>query len=269
MAILSLFHPVLICGPKSLSYSMYFRAGVLPLPLALTLALIPLSAAAAQDPLKDSSQCLIVTTDSWSSSHGTMSIFERDKDSKWRRTKSAIPIVVGRAGLGWGRGLTDTTILRGPIKKEGDDKAPAGIFRLSSVFGSQGNASTKMPYLALSPRIIAVDDRGSQFYNRLVDQNEIGKRDWRHAETMFGVDVYKWGVVVDHNTPPTPGAGSCIFLHVWKNPATPTSGCTAMSERNIVDLIRWLDPAREPRLVQLPRPVYGELRERWSLPTLP
>jgi hypothetical protein len=43
---------------------------------------------------------------------------------------------------------------------------------------------------------------------------------------------YALGAVVAHNsTPPVPGAGSCIFLHVWESPVTPTAGCTAMALR--------------------------------------
>lgn len=248
---------------------MHFCVRALPfaLALALTLAPLPAAAAEAQDPLKNCRQCLVVTTDSWSAPHGMMSIFERNKGSTWRRTGSPIPIVVGRAGLGWGRGITGKITLPGPTKKESDDKAPAGIFRLRSVFGIERKASTKMPYLTLSPSVVAVDDPRSRFYNRFVDQNKIGKRDWRHVEKMFGVDVYKWGVVVDHNMPPIPEAGSCIFLHTWINPATPTSGCTAMSQTNLLKMVRWLDPKSHPVLVQLPRAVYSQLRERWNLPS--
>ena len=124
-----------------------------------------------------------------------------------------------------------------------------------------------MPFVALSENIVAVDDTRSHYYNWLVDQSKI-EPDWKHAEKLFGVDVYRHGVVVEHNVPPKGSAGSCIFLHIWKNSVTPTTGCTAMSEKNIVDLIRWLDPASAPLLVQLPRPIYEELREKWRLPKL-
>jgi hypothetical protein len=55
-------------------------------------------------------------------------------------------------------------------------------------------------------------------------------------------------------------------LHVWKGPEIATSGCTAMSEKNLLDIIRWLDPARHPLLVQLPEPIYNERRVEWNLP---
>lgn len=156
--------------------------------------------------------------------------------------------------------------LTGPVKREGDDRAPAGVFRVRSVFGS--NAQTKMPFIPLTKNIIAVDDPASRYYNRLVDRTKIYSRDWRHAERLFGVDVYRLGIVVEHNAPPKRGAGSCIFLHVWKSPGVSTSGCTAMSERDLVRVIRWLNPDKHPLLVQLPRSVYEGLAKNWMLPTL-
>lgn len=234
-------------------------------------------------------QCLLVTTESWSSPNGTMSMFERAMlDANWRKRRSAIPVVVGKAGLAWGEGLAmrmpsgllkaesvDVFKIEGgpfkkerqPFKAEGDNKAPAGIFVLHGVFGYAAKAKTKMHYLALSPNIVGVDDPQSRYYNQLIDRTKTAKADWRTAEEMFRKDdLYKWGVLVDHNVRGKPGAGSCIFLHIWKNSTTPTTGCTAMAEKNVVDLIRWLDPACAPVLVQLPRPVYDELRDKWKLP---
>lgn len=229
---------------------------------------LPLCAVAnAVDPLAGSQQCVVVLTDSWQATAGTMSMFKRDgRDLPWQRLGSTIAVRVGRSGLAWGRGVIDENLLTGPIKHEGDDKAPAGIFRLTKVFGSK--RETKMPFVGLSENIVAVDDPRSRYYNRLVDQSKIDKPDWKHAEKLFGIDVYKRGVVVEHNVPPKPNAGSCIFLHTWKTPEASTSGCTAMSEKNLVDLIRWLDPALAPLLVQLPRPVYDQLRDKWKLPKL-
>src|SRR2546430_5280639 len=72
-------------------------------------------------------QCLVVTTESWSSPNGTMSIFERAMlDSNWKQHGSTIPVVVGKAGLAWGHGVAAEN--SEPFKKEGDNKAPAGIF---------------------------------------------------------------------------------------------------------------------------------------------
>jgi D-alanyl-D-alanine dipeptidase len=111
------------------------------------------------------------------------------------------------------------------------------------------------------------DDPGSLYYNRLVDRSKVAKVDWRSSEQMRRDDVrYKWGVVIDHNPTAIPGAGSCIFLHVWESPSSSTAGCTAMRERDLTGLIRWLDPNRHPVLIQMPLPVYRSLQAKFNLP---
>jgi len=79
-------------------------------------------------------------------------------------------------------------------------------------------------------------------------------------------DLYKWGVVVAHNPPAIPGAGSCIFLHVWKDARSATAGCTAMPEQDLVHLLRWLDPRARPVLVQMPRREYEAVCAKLDLP---
>jgi hypothetical protein len=41
-----------------------------------------------------------------------------------------------------------------------------------------------------------------------------------------------------------------------------------MSQTDLETLLAWLDPARKPRLVQLPEPAYERLIDRWMLPKL-
>lgn len=230
-------------------------------------------ALAASDRDRDmlrSKQCLVVTTASWSAQRGSLSAFERDAPGPWRLRFPNIAVVLGKNGLAWGRGLVPLGVSPGPEKEEDDDKAPAGVFRLGPVFGYAARRPiTKMPYLPLTGSIVAVDDPRSRYYNEFVDTARIKNPDWRTAEKMIlADDRYKWGVCVGHNFPPEPGAGSCIFLHVWKTPATPTTGCSAMAERDLLNIIKWLDPARQPVLVQLPRPVYDQVRQALQLPRL-
>ena len=86
---------------------------------------------------------------------------------------------------------------------------------------------------------------------------------------MRSVEGYRWGLVVRHNAAPTvAGRGSCIFLHVWAGPGKGTAGCTAMPESNLVQLLRWLDPAAHPILVQMPRRDYATIQSRYSLPEI-
>jgi len=241
----------------------------LPVAFYILLSVTMVRAQESED-LKWSTQCLVVLTESWQSTTSNLIRPERSSRSSWNRTGEVAPVVTGKNGLAWGRGVTKVRPSSAPEKREGDDRAPAGIFRLGTAFGySAKNPGTKMPYFPLTRDILGIDDPASRYYNQLIDQSKIKDPDWQSAEKMIlKDDRYKWGVVVQHNVPPKPGSGSCIFLHVWKTPTTLTTGCTAMDERALLEIIRWLDPARAPLLVQMPRPVYRQFHSRWGLPDL-
>jgi L,D-peptidoglycan transpeptidase YkuD (ErfK/YbiS/YcfS/YnhG family) len=132
-----------------------------------------------------------------------------------------------------------------------------------------------MPYLNLTPSIECVDDPGSKHYNRIVDRSLVAP-DWNSSEHMRDAgEAYRWGIVIDHNgtvtggtNAPKPGGGSCVFLHIWHSHDRGTVGCTAMSQTNLETLLTWLDPARQPLLVQMPEPTYERLIDGWMLPKL-
>ena len=114
-----------------------------------------------------------------------------------------------------------------------------------------------------------VDDPRSRYYNRIVDQDRVGKPDWKSAEIMLRKDpLYDCGIVVAHNWQPYPALGSCIFLHTWKGPKVGTAGCTAMPEERMITLARWLDRAKKPTLVQFPTQIYRSLDDQARLPEL-
>ncbi|MGB9406301.1 MAG: hypothetical protein WCA89_02130 [Terracidiphilus sp.] len=246
----------------------------------VALCAVLLAPAQGREPaaLRASTQMLVVTTADWNAVEGTLQAYERPRaHKKWKAVGDPISVVVGKKGLGWGAGLASAGDVGqhgvlDPVKKEGDNKAPAGIFRLSTAFGyaAQEQAGWKMPYVSLTPSVECVDDASSKFYNRVVDRATVAP-DWNSSEHMLRPDeLYRWGLVVDHNTEPvTPGAGSCIFMHIWMGPGQGTTGCTAMTQEHLEGLLAWLDPARSPLLVQLPRAEYKKLRRHWKLPEMP
>ena len=231
-----------------------------------------LSVSKASTALKDSTQIVLVTTAGWNEVPGKLQCFERkDTQSPWKSVGAAIPIVVGRSGLGWGRGVNPEVTLAGPRKKEGDGRSPAGIFHLGDAFGLAPTAQVhdlKLPYLQLNPDIECVDDVKSVRYNSIVNRHEVLSVDWNSSEHMSTVvPQYRLGVVVEHNFDPrVSGGGSCIFMHIWHDAKSGTSGCTAMSSENMDHFITWLDPHAKPLLVQLPVAEYGTLKKTWMLP---
>ena len=199
--------------------------------------------------IPDTKQLIVVTAKNWSTSSGILQRYEK-KNDKWYKTGEAVTIKLGRNGLGWGRGLHTVPENAKIIKKEGDGKSPAGIFSLKQAFGYQP-FRVKYPYRVYKETDHCVDDVHSRYYNKIVDSTKI-KVDYKSKEHMkFPKDFYKYGIVVNHNhideKGAVPGAGSCIFIHIKK---IPTAGCTVMNEREIKEIIRWLEPKKNPLLIQ-------------------
>jgi L,D-peptidoglycan transpeptidase YkuD (ErfK/YbiS/YcfS/YnhG family) len=224
-------------------------------------------------PVPGSRQLVVVTTSDWNATTGWLRQYERVAGHPaWRPVGDSVPVVVGRAGLAWGRGVRGDPRPDDPTKVEGDGKSPAGEFQLSHAFGYAPADSARwlrLRYLWATPALKCVDDPASARYNELIYQPAEGPPEWQSAEDMRRADeAYRWGIVVQHNSgwAREPGAGSCIFLHVWSGPSSSTVGCTAMDAGRLVELMRWLDPLRTPVLVQLPRGEYQRLRREWDLP---
>lgn len=226
--------------------------------------------------LAHSQQLILVTTNDWNAVDGELLRYERTSNEQpWHVTGGKIAVVVGRNGMAWGKGLHGEPAALAkpgdPIKKEGDGRAPAGIFNLSAAFGyasPKESANVKLPYLQATPTFECVDDVRSAYYNRLVDRNKVAHPDWNSSEQMRRNDeLYRWGAVVDHNAnKPEAGAGSCIFLHIWSGAGKGTAGCTAMEPARMTELLSWLDAKQKPVLVQFPQAELERLRESLGLP---
>ena len=222
-----------------------------------------------------SRQLIVMETADWGTIEGRLQRFEREPGNRaWKAVDAGCPVLIGRTGLAWDdsqpnlpKGPVKTeSDGRSPIKREGDGKSPAGAFGLVTVFGKAKYATANYPFLELNPHLVGVDDPHSQHYNQIVDRTAV-KVDWTSAEKMW-ISPYDLGAIVDYNVlPATPGRGSCIFVHIWDE-GEPTSGCTSMELSNLQVLCNWLRSSEHPVLVQLPQPVYQELRPSWDLPAL-
>lgn len=223
-------------------------------------------------PLHRARQLLRVIAPDWSSSTGTLQRFSRPTTSDdWQAVDAAIPVSLGRGGLSWGIGLHPGS-QPGPQKTEGDGRAPAGVFAITALFGEAGPESgfaraARLPYLAATPELKAIDDPQSRYYNRIIDTRRV-MADWTSCEDMLRDDGrYAVGAVIAHNAaPPVPGAGSCIFLHVWAAPGAPSAGCSCGALPEIGKICAWLDAAEAPCLMQLPLAEYQRLHDAWQLP---
>lgn len=221
-------------------------------------------------PFAESLQAVVVTTSSPTAIQGQARIYERKTvKSKWKKVGDEFPVVVGRGGLGWSKDTAPEDVTE--FKKEGDGRSPAGMFPLTFGFGRPDKpGEMKLSYTKLENYSECVDDPGSSHYNKLVDRLKVGNFDWKSSEKMLEVGPeYDLGLFVAHNSYPVrQGDGSCIFLHVWKDAATGTSGCTAMQRDNLVRILDWADPAKNPYLVQLTEADQKKYQKSWNLPKI-
>ena len=242
-----------------------------------------------KNPLTNFDQLIVSVAHDWQSSEVSIAMFKKTENS-WRKdddSKDPFTGVIGRTGLAWGIGLHGDSIKKKDEleKQEGDGKSPAGVFSLGHSFGKSENTSVQ-PDLEITDNSVCVDDwtKAPGQYNVLFESPTIANSTEISREKMIEYTTghenekgpqYNVGLLVQHNYGPTLdpvqtpvlGAGSCIFLHVWRGPKKPTAGCTAMAQSRMEDLVEWARKA-PTALLQLPRSRYNELKACWNLPNL-
>ena len=231
--------------------------------------------AADADPARawsDARQLVLVVTPGQDATAGRMRAFDR-VDGDWKPAGAAFNVSVGRSGIAWGIGLHPPQ--PGLAKREGDGRAPEGVFRIGTAFGYAGTARTGLAYAPMSATHWCVDVDGAPLYNRIVDAREVGEaavagssEPMRRDLHAKGDQRYRLGFVIEHNADGRPGGGSCIFAHLWKAPGEPTAGCTAMDPAAMDRLLAWLREDAQPVFVQLTEADAARLSAAWRLPSL-
>lgn len=186
----------------------------------------------------ESLDCLQLIVVMGNGSTARISCYEKDRSNIWC-FNPVIDVISGHIGK---NGLCET-------KTEGDGCTPIGCFKVGYAFGFGEKPDTAMYYRNITSRSYWVDDPLSRFYNRWVEGSENAA--WNHAEFLWRYrDAYLRAVVIEYNTAsPSPGKGSAIFLHCGDEP---TSGCVAVSETDLLKLLKWLEPGKAPYILLSP-----------------
>jgi L,D-peptidoglycan transpeptidase YkuD (ErfK/YbiS/YcfS/YnhG family) len=212
--------------------------------------------------LSSSAQVVVVTSARWSTSRARLRAYERLEDGSWALVAGPIAARIGRAG--WVPAKT---------RRQGTGTTPAGTFRLPSAFGTEPDPGTGLPYRHVDGNDWwPYDPRDAATYNVLQSRRSPAsewRRSWAENLSEFGRQ-YRHAAVVDFNLPggvhrsrgeriaSRPAdvrRGGGIFLHVLKAPRfdQATTGCVAIPQRHLVELLRWLEPTADPRIVMGPR----------------
>jgi L,D-peptidoglycan transpeptidase YkuD (ErfK/YbiS/YcfS/YnhG family) len=220
----------------------------------------------------DASQMVVCLADNTSSSEGTLQLFRRDASGKWQPDSKPWPVMFGRAGLAWGKGLHPAQ--HGPQKLNGDRRNPMGLFRIGTIYGYAPKlpaGAKDWPYHQVTDRDAWIDDPALAPlpYNHIYTLPQGAPLPpWWEKEHMHLDDfAYEWLVLIEHNyDDPDPALGNAIFFHIRRGEHYRTAGCTTMQLSDLEKLIRWLDPKASPMLVELTRADYARFWEAWHLP---
>jgi hypothetical protein len=194
-----------------------------------------------------SQQIILVVSKDFNSSSASMECYEDGE-----KVFGTLHVNIGKNGLGWGFGEINLTKKSDePLKKEGDKKAPAGVFKLTNIFAYEEKRNFHMPFLFASKNLICVDDDTSANYNQIIQMPD--KRPNSFEYMKRDDKQYELGIVVAHNKQGIKQGGSCIFIHVEKSANAPTVGCISMSLEELEKITSWLDETKNPILIQIPK----------------
>ncbi|WP_231954311.1 L,D-transpeptidase family protein [Actinoplanes derwentensis] len=230
----------------------------------LVAALLPGTPAAAALPDKlahvgNARQVIVVSGNSWGSTYATLRAYQRGSDGEWRLKFGAMKARSGYGGWAWASQRVQDT-----------GQTPAGTFRITEAFGVRADPGTSLPYRKVDKNDYwSGDNKDAKTYN-VFQPYASAKRTWRksQAERLAAYPTqYAHAAVIDFNrpagvrwdatrrqnvtsTPANTRLGSAIFLHASGKGST--AGCVSVSRANMVRLLKWLNPAKKPRIVMAP-----------------
>ncbi|MBB4135540.1 L,D-peptidoglycan transpeptidase YkuD (ErfK/YbiS/YcfS/YnhG family) [Gordonia humi] len=191
-----------------------------------------LKALKGDEPVDDTQQMVMVSAPVASSQTATLTAFEKDANGQWQKVADIGP---AKAFLGEkGMGKAQDNVYR----------TPQGTFALNQAFGRKANPGTKMPYFQTTTRDWWDANPKSPTYNQHVQSDRSPGGD---SENLYNMgSVYDYAVNINHNPTNTPGDASAIFLHVSNG--EPTWGCVSTDESTVVNILKWLDPTKNPKI---------------------
>ncbi|MGH9134036.1 MAG: hypothetical protein ACRDZZ_08880 [Ilumatobacteraceae bacterium] len=199
-------------------------------------------------------QFIVVATDSFATSHGTVEVAGRSVDGTWRCQREAQTARVGRNGIHL---LAE--------RRSGDGTTPGGVFPLGTMtawdgqafqfFGNRPDPGVRGTYRDVRREDCWGATPNTARYQHLVNSPQCPGPDDEWLE-RFG-DVYSNTAIIGANLDPISGdepgeppLAAAIFLHRHSYAADGStrglSGCVSLSQTDLVHTLRTIDPALSP-----------------------
>jgi len=202
-----------------------------------------------------SEQLVVVLSPEQNATSASLQRYEKQR--QWVKIGDKTAVTLGRSGLGY-------VAFKQPLKNEGDGRSPAGVFPIISTFGYDHNATFKLPYWHADENLYCVDDVNDSRYNKILRIYEKTALPSSYEVMRRADGVYRYGAVIGYNPSAQSGRGSCIFIHLNKSNKAPTSGCTAMDEAPLLELLNWLDASKKPQIVQIVKSECEKYKKEFS-----
>lgn len=180
-------------------------------------------------------QLLVVYTEDTAQRKATFAVLEK-KENNWVVMMDPVLASIGRNGFA----------AKGK-KKEGDGKTPTGIYNLGRLFTYEPSLNTRLSFKQVDSNDKWIDDPKAPDYNTYV-RGATSAASFEHL--LLNSFDYKYCMVIEYNTHPVKkGKGSAIFFHLADENYTPTSGCVAIHEMDMLPILNWLDPYKKKAIL--------------------
>ena len=185
-----------------------------------------------------SGQLITVEATRYKTTSAALRLWQRGANGCWRPTAGP-----WTARVGW-NGLADR-------RREGDGTTPTGVYSLGrTMYGNSPNPGVRYRYRRLACGDWWNEDPRSPTYNTFQHVRCGTRPPFRTTTPGLWQErtAYRHFAVVEFNMRPVvPGRGSGIFLHA--KTGNSTNGCVSLPADRLVSTLRWLDPAKRPRIV--------------------
>lgn len=126
-------------------------------------------------------------------------------------------------------------------KTEGDGKTPIGTYPLRQLLYRADRLQqpeTGLPVSVLTPDIGWCEDPAHPDYNLQIRLPHPSV----HDKMTRDDNLYDLTVIIGYNdSPPVPGKGSAIFLHLARPDFSPTAGCVGLRQEDLLFVLKLCD----------------------------
>ncbi|MGU8763813.1 L,D-transpeptidase family protein [Clostridium perfringens] len=192
--------------------------------------------------LENSNQIIVVTTNNMSTSYCNIEIYEKNDSGEWNNIDSTTGRV-GANGLAYIENRVQST-----------NTTPAGVMSITGAFGVKNNPGTKLDYIKVNNNMYWDLNSENSTYNRLINYNPGG--DYEHLISY--PRQYEYSLITDYNHNQVPNKGGAIFVHCLGRGAT--GGCVSMPREKIIEILKWIDPKKNPKILVIPK---DDLDDYW------